>query len=191
MFNVCHVYTCWRLVKKSIWLCMFISLIQAKIFAMPTSVGENEVKAVFLFNFSLFTTWPNTAFSTRASSFNLCVLDNDDFKEQLQIAVEGEHVDERNLRISNITNYQHTKNCHILFVSRSQEYQLDAILTHIKSSPVLTVSDIEDFVSRGGMIEFYLLQNRVRFMIDPATIEEAGLKISSRLLNIAKIVSKK
>ncbi len=192
MFNFFQAYLLWRLVEKITLLFLLTSsLLHTNISAMPTSIGEDEVKAVFLFNFSLFTTWPTSAFSTNTSSFHLCVLGDEDFKEKLQTAVEGEHVGKRPVRISDLQDYKSTTSCHILFVSQSQEDQLDEILTYAKSYPILTVSDIKDFVRQGGMIEFYIFQSRVRFMVDPETIKEVDLKISSRLLNIAKIASKK
>jgi hypothetical protein len=77
-----------------------------------------------------------------------------------------------------------------LFISSSEQKQLASILAAVKSQAILTVSDMEDFVTRGGMIQFYTIDNTVRFLIDPITVRDANLTMSARLLQIAKIVKK-
>ncbi len=65
---------------------------------------------------------------------------------------------------------------------------MKGLLAHLKANPVLTVGDIENFTKAGGVIAFTLEDNRVRFAINVDAAQRAGLKISSKLLSLARIV---
>ncbi len=75
----------------------------------------------------------------------------------------------------------------VLFISPSQP-DFHRVLAGLGSSPVLTVGDAEDFARLGGMINFRVEENKVRFEINPAAATRAGLRISSRLLGVARVI---
>ncbi len=78
--------------------------------------------------------------------------------------------------------------CHVLFIGEGEKGQLASVLANVKGSPVLTVGESERFVNEGGMIGFSLEENKIRFEINLESAEKANLKISARLLTLAKTV---
>lgn len=158
--------------------------------APPSIVTEYQLKAVYLFNFTKFIKWPETSFDNDNSPYSICVLGEDPFQEKLDLAVQNETVHKRSVTVQRLKtgSTAKIKSCHILFISRSEQKSLNDILAQLHQAPILTVSDMDDFVSQGGMIGFYLLKNtKVRFSIDPQTLSETGLVASAQLLQIANI----
>jgi hypothetical protein len=148
---------------------------------------EYQIKSVFLYNFSHFVTWPKTAFRSDDAPFNFCILGEDLFKRGIDLAVKNENVNGHISLVQRLNNYENTKICHILFISKSEEADLPTILNYLDKQPVLTVSDIDSFVEQGGMIQFFVRAEKVRLFINPAKVKETGLRISGNLLRIAKI----
>ncbi len=153
-------------------------------------IPEYQVKATFLLNFSKFVTYPEESFSDSASEIRICLLGDDPFQGSLEILVKGEKIQGRSIKVNYIRDVEKTSECHTLFISASEQKQIVNIIAYLRNKPILTVSDIADFVIRGGMVQFYILNNNVRFFIDPVTISEAKLKVSSRLLQVANVVGK-
>ena len=148
--------------------------------------GETEVKAVFLLNFARFVEWPPEVFSDAAAPVMIGVLGNDPFGDILDKAVEGETLGGRSFSVNRFRSLKEIKPCHVLYVSSSGKKDLSRILERLKNAKVLTVGETERFTKMGGMIGFLLEENKVRFEINQNVAEQAGLKISSRLLRLAK-----
>jgi len=150
-----------------------------------TPAGEYEVKAAFLVNFAGFVRWPAAAFADAASPFVVCVAGDNPFGAAFEpfkrIKVAG-----RSLLVQPIGSTAALPgNCHILFVAGSKTPRLSGILGALRKAAVLTVSDLEDFAVDGGMIQFYVRNEKIRFEINQRAAEEAGLKIDARLLQLA------
>jgi hypothetical protein len=90
-----------------------------------------------------------------------------------------------------ITKPQEALSCRILFIGSSEDRQLKGILAALDGAGILTVSDMPQFSQRGGMIEFTLEGNKVRFEVNLTTAEDAGLTLSSELLKVATTVRRK
>ncbi|MDM8561447.1 YfiR family protein [Candidatus Parabeggiatoa sp. HSG14] len=155
--------------------------------ALPIA-QEYQVKAVFLYQFANFVRWPNLAFATSHASFNICILGKDPFREELDITIENEKVEGHLVQVQRLSDMVNIDICQILFISQSEEKYLIDILAYLQQRPVLTVSDIDNFVIQGGMIQFFKRGKRIRFSIDPKTVKEADLYISGNLLRIARII---
>lgn len=84
-----------------------------------------------------------------------------------------------------INSVQDAGDCQIVFISSPRRSELDSDISALRDRPILTVSDIPDFGSRGGMIQFVLIDSRVRFEINLPSAQKAGLKLSSQLLKVA------
>ena len=153
--------------------------------APPT---EYEVKAVFLFNFSQFVDWPAAAFADGHSPLIIGVLGSDPFGATLDEIVRGETVNGRPLAVRRYQSPDQIDSCHILFIDRSQEPQLDAIVAALKDRSVLTVGDFDSFARRGGMIRFDTVGNKIRLRVNLTAAQEAKLTISSKLLRPAQIL---
>ncbi len=158
--------------------------------ALPIA-QEYQVKAVFLYNFANFIRWPESAFANRYAPFNICILGDDPFGQEIDVTVENEKVNGHRVKIQRLVNMKKIEICQILFISASEKSLMSDILTFLQRHPILTVSDINNFVIRGGMIQFFKLGKHVRFYIAPDTVKEAGLQISANLLRIANIVHRR
>ncbi len=152
--------------------------------AKPTDV---QVKAAYLYNFGHFVEWPPSA-NGRGKSFDVCVLGQDPFGRILDTTLAGGTVAGRSVVARRISNPQESGSCRILFLSSSEEGRLNEIMEALDKSAVLTVSDIPEFSRRGGMIEFVLEGNKVRFEVNLTVAKNAGLVLSSELLRVATAV---
>jgi hypothetical protein len=171
-----------------VWLAALpLALLLAVPGAAPAqTVPEYDVKAAFLYNFTKFVDWPPAAFPD-PNSLRICVLGDDPFGHSLQ-AVEGEQVANHKLIVTRTDSISRPGGCQILFISRSEQGRLKQILAAVKGSPVLTVGDTEKFVDQGVIINFILDGSKVRFEINTGAADQAGLRISSKLLQLARRV---
>jgi len=156
--------------------------------AQTVATKEYQVKAVFLFNFSQFVTWPTNVFPEAQTPLTIGVLGEDPFGAYLDETVRGEKANGRPLVIQRYRNIKEAKNCQILFVSHSEKKHVEQILAGLKDKNILTVSDMEDFAMKGGIIRFMAAQNKIHFAINLQAAKNANLVISSKLLRLAEIV---
>jgi hypothetical protein len=155
--------------------------------AQPQRPSEYEVKAPYLLNFLKFVQWP--ASSTGAENvISICVLGRDPFGDILDRIVSGQQIAGKNVVVRRLTRPADADGCRILFIDSSQNKQLAGTLATLDNTPVLTVSEIPDFVSRGGIIQFVLKEGRVRFEVNLIKAQRNGLLLSSQLLNVASAV---
>jgi hypothetical protein len=150
--------------------------------------SEYELKAAFLFNFAKFVDWPPNAFAGPESPFLVCVLGTDPFGIALDNALRSKIIAEHPASVARVRRVADISGCQILFVAASESHLLPEILAKIRGQYVLVIGETDDFASSGGAIQFTLEENRVRFFINPDAADRAGLKISSKLLALAKIV---
>ena len=151
--------------------------------AQRSSPSEYEVKAAYLYDFGKFVTWPANA--ATGDGFPICVLGEDPFGATFDATIAGENINGKKVVVNRIAKPQEAVSCRILFISASEEKQLKDILSTLDKTSVLTVSDISQFTRRGGMIQFVIDANRVRFEVNVATAQRAGLTLSSQLLKVA------
>ena len=149
---------------------------------------EYQVKAAFLLNFTKFIEWPASAFGTPDAPLTICILGADLFGTALDQIVAGEVVNGRKLAVQHINGPAAPRSCQVLYLSRSEREILKA--PPGAGPGILTVGEGEGFTHDGGMISFVLEHRRVRFKINQTAAERAGLKLSSRLLSVAKSVEK-
>lgn len=149
---------------------------------------EYQLKAVLLWRLAQFTTWPKDIFASDETPIVIGILGDNPFGEALDIAIRGETAHGRKLAIKYFTREQDARSCQILFISRSEAYRIQSITAALRDRSILTVSDIEDFARRGGMIRFITSQNKVTLRINLETVTSAGLVLDARLLRMAEII---
>ncbi len=178
-----------KLIYKLLKLIIFLFLLSSSLISHAAPIAkEYQIKAVFLYNFANFIRWPYSAFTHYQAPFNICILGDDPFQEGIDVMVENEEVKGHIVKVQRLNDIVNVDNCQILFISQSEKFYLYQILFSLQQRPILTVSDINNFVTQGGMIQFFKQSRRVRFYIAIDTLKEAGLKASVNLLRIAKIV---
>ena len=147
---------------------------------------EYEIKAAFLFNFAKFVEWPGLNEST---TFNVCLVGEDPFGGHLESAFLGKSVHNLPVVIRRLgSQFAEARSCQIVFVSTSERRRFKDVLSNLAGASVLTVSDCPSFPAAGGVVNFYLDDNRIRFEISPENAEKGRLRISSQLLRLARLV---
>jgi hypothetical protein len=152
--------------------------------AQTPTPTEYEVEAAYLSNFGRFVEWPPRPGAPN-DPFYVCVLGQDPFGPLLDASLKGENIGGAPMVAKRLSGPEDAAGCRILFVSTSKTSQLSATLAALGTSNILTVSDIPGFTKRGGMIQFVREGNRVRFEINLAAAQRAGLTLSSELLKVA------
>lgn len=154
--------------------------------AQGTGTSEYAVKAAFLFNFAKFVEWPEGAFRSPGEPVTFCVLGEGPLGGELERAVAGKTVGGRPVAVRRLSQLAGLDECRILFVGSSERPRFDQILAAVGDRAVLTVGEEEGFNRAGGIISFVVRQSRVRFQIEREPALRAGLKLSSRLLELAE-----
>jgi hypothetical protein len=156
--------------------------------AEPAS-GEYDVKAAFLLNFARLVQWPEAAFSDSRSPLTVGLLGTDASSEQIQEFLEGKSVGSRKVQAQRIESAKEAGGFHMVFVDASSDAEASEVAGATGGGPVLLVGESDGFATSGGAINFFTDGNKIRFEINPGAAEAAGLRVSSRLLRVAKIVS--
>lgn len=163
----------------------------------PPAAGkpsEDEVKAVYLFNFGKFVHWPALSTTIPANppeTFDLCVIGQDPLTEILTRVTGQEHLDNRPVRVRQIDNPAEARSCAIVFLGANEETRIEQDLAALKGADTLTVGDQPDFLKHGGMLQFVLEDNRVRFGVNLEAVGRTQLQLSSELLKVAAWVTGK
>jgi hypothetical protein len=153
--------------------------------AQQQKPNEFQVKAAYLYNFGRFVAWPGASAPEKGGSFEICVLGTDPFGQTLDATLASATIDGKSVMAKRISKPQDVGGCRIVFISSSEENHLKDDLSALEKTNVLTVSDIPGFSQRGGMIGFILDGSRVRFDVNLASAQGAGLTLSSELLKVA------
>jgi len=185
-------------------------LLQTNVSA-ATSRSKYETKAGYLLNFAEFIEWPAGAFSDAKSPIVLGVVGKDPFGVELDklqgktvngrrfeikrfkgaLEFRGEETPGRrqdDLAVKQTKKLAEMKTCHILFITASERNFLPQTLKPFRGASVLTVGETDSFAREGGMITFVDRENNVHLEINLAAAEQARLKISSKLLSLAKVI---
>jgi hypothetical protein len=154
----------------------------------PPASPEYAVKSAFLYNFARFVEWPAEAPGAVAPRVTICVLGTDPFGQTLDQTVAGKAIGMRPFAVARIRSVAEAAACAVVFVSTAEAPRLSSVLAAFRSLPVLTVGDVDGFAEAGGIIGMFVENERVRFEINVGAANEAHLKISSKLLSLARIV---
>ncbi len=169
-----------KLILCIAWLVWVLSLL-APAAAQADNVFEAKVKAAYLFHLTKFVDWP----SLPSDALRICVLGNDPVGTLL-LELSGREVKEHALKID-VNPHADLALCQVLFISRS-ERKWGEILSRVRGNSVLTVSDHDDFAQGGGVVGFYSEGGKIKLEINPAAARKADLKISAKLLEMARTV---
>ena len=172
-------------------LCVGLLALASPIRAQSTDgSGSSEylIKAGFIYNFAKLMEWPAPAFPQPTSPIVIGVLGTDPFQGMLDDVLRGKQVNGREFVVKHLKWGDDLRSCNILFVSSSERPHFDELFHLIKGLPILTIGDTPGFAERGGIINFVLEDNKVRFEIDVNAARQANISISSRLLALARIV---
>jgi hypothetical protein len=178
---------CWR--RMMLAAVLVVAALMARspmtLFASTQAQSEVSITAALLYNFAKFTEWPGLP---PAAPISICVVADAVMVNAVAAVVKGQQINGRSLGVSHPLDSTAWPACQVLFISGSELRNLAGALAAIATSPVLTVGDGRAFAQTGGIIELYVDGAKMRFAINISAADRAGLRISSRLLRLAKIV---
>jgi hypothetical protein len=171
-------------------------------YAAPEAAHEYDIKGAMLLKLTAFITWPNESEGAGEGdvepaaekqkrgrqNVRIGILGTDPFGPGIDQLATRASTAEHTLQISRPALESVAESCEAVFISRSEEANLAAILTKLGGHPVLTISDIPSFAEKGGMIELEMQDRRVSLRINQKTVQDAGLTASSKLLQLARVV---
>jgi hypothetical protein len=153
------------------------------------SATEYQVKAAYLFNFLKFVEWPEAPPREVQTKWVIGVIGTSPVGDESLKLAESKNVLGRELEVKTFKPTENLRGCNILFVSDSEKKRLPAILASLRGSSVMTVADMDHFIDVGGMVQFVVENERIRISIDVGATGRARLKISSKLLALARAVT--
>jgi hypothetical protein len=159
--------------------------------ALDIGGSEYRLKAHFLANFANFVEWPQDAYPSDATKFVVGVYGDFRFGTSLALAVQKVSAHGRQIELRWIRKDKELRECQILFISQSEEKRYGQILDSLRGSSILTVGESPSFLDAGGAVYVYPENSSLRFEVNLAAAEGAHLKISSRLLALAKRIINK
>lgn len=146
---------------------------------------EYPLKAAFLYNLVKFVEWPGGG---NSGPIIVGLLGRNTFGGTLEQLFQGKDLDGRPLSVRYISRPEELKSCNVVFIAESEKDRLGEILGALKGTHALTVSEIERFAQRGGMIRLAMENQKVRFEVNVDRVSGARLQISARFLQLASVV---
>jgi hypothetical protein len=156
--------------------------------SLASAESEAQVKAAFLFNFARYVEWPPAAFGSETAEIRLCVIGESDFQQVVSESVSGRSVGQRPVAVEKVEDLDAAEACHLLFLGAGVVWPPSVVADRLGGHAVFTISDQPGFAADGGVANFILVDQKIRFEINPSAARRAGLKISSSLLRLAKLV---
>jgi hypothetical protein len=150
---------------------------------------EYQIKAEFMERFTRFIDWPEVSFPAPDAPFVFCTVGEASLGGPLERMAKERKAKGRPIVVRRMTSPSQPEGCHLLFIAQSEQESLREILSHVVGKPILTVGDTSGFASAGVMINFFAERDFVRFEINMSAAREAGLKVSSKLLKLGRIVT--
>ena len=186
---------CWKLLGWGLACVLLVALSMARGVgaqaAPQTTEISRQVKAAYLYKFTSYTEWPRGAFADPGSPIVIGVMGDDTLAEELEQVVVGRTVNGRPLAVRKFRRGEVSlAGVHMLFVGRADKSRLAEMLSTLKGRPILTVTDADDALTLGSMINFVVTGERLRFEVALATTEVSRIKISALMLAAAYRVVK-
>ena len=178
--------------KRLLSVLLFVCLAFVPCGNLIADTREYRIKAEFLERFTRFIEWPQkSSVQDVAQPFKICVIGKNPYGSYLKDLAAAAKIQKKGIELSDISSIPEIDTCNLLFISNSQSVSLPAILQYTQDKPILTVSDSPGFSEEGVLINFYHSEGYVRFEINPEAVEKSGLRFSSRLLKLGRLVEPK
>ena len=168
-----------------------IFLMPLCLFAQTAKFNEYEVKAAFLEKFTRFIEWPKEVHLEDLNKpFIIAVIGENPFSSILNNMYAKLKIKNKKVEIRYISTVEEITDCNILFISESEKARIKHIISHTEKKPILTISDEKNFSKKGILITLYVKSSHISFEVNSNAVHNAGLYMSSLLLNLSKAISK-
>ena len=151
--------------------------------------GEYQVKAAFLYHFANFVSWPASSFESTEGKLRICLVGEDPFGQILDTTLANKSVGDHAFDIRRNPPKTTLRHCHMLYLPNSERWSFSMLQHHIADSDVLAIGETITFLEHGGMVQFFIKDQKVQFAVNPDAINQTNLKVSSKLLRLATIFS--
>jgi hypothetical protein len=168
-------------------LCLVFVLLPPSSSFSQSQPDVSQLKAAFVYHFAQMVDWPPSYLDSNGSLV-ICSIDDDSYSAALDRAVDGKRIANHPVQTRHVRDLTTLHGCHVLALAAMEQSRLAAILDRVKNEPVLTVGDGDDFVAHGGIIGLAFQDKKIRFDINLNAAQRVNLKISSRLLLLARNV---
>jgi hypothetical protein len=168
--------------------CCFLLSVSPRALSQKEEGAEYTIKLAFLYNFTKFVEWPPDSYRDAGAPLMICIVGHDPFSQDLEGELRTRTVGDRPVDVRTLKPNDNLRVCHMVFVPVTEKDRADRILRGLKGTSTLTVGETPGFAGLGGIVNLTVERNKVHFEVNPLAAERAGLKISSKLLSIAKIV---
>ena len=176
---------------RALWVSLICATLAFPCSAQIVDSGDSSeylIKAGFIYNFANLMQWPVATFSNPDSPIVIGIIGTDTSGGIIDEVLGGKKVNGRPFAVKHLKRGMDLKGCNIVFVSASETAHLDEILRLVKSLPIVTIGETPSFAQRGGIINFIVVDDKIRFEVNVEAAKQADISISSRLLALAKIV---
>lgn len=172
-------------------LCLFGSLSINT--SRASELDQVTLKILYTYKFGKFTQWPDSKLNTATDRFQYCIIGQNPFPQKKLNMIIGKPVQGIPLAVevfdSGLVLKEVLSGCHVVFISVSEKHRLATILASLRQTAILTISDIPEFSSYGGMITLIESQGKLRFQINPKALQQANISMSSKIMELAEIVT--
>lgn len=155
-------------------------------------IAEDTVKALYSYKFALFTDWPETSLKESSDKLEFCIIGKNPFGQTALDTIKNQPAKDKSIQVeiyhSGIVAEESLKHCHVAFISNSEAQRVSPLLNSLGLFPILTISDIPGFSSRGGMITLIKSGDHIKFEINLGAIKQADLAMSSKIIELATVV---
>lgn len=167
------------------WLAGLCGSARAEVDPRPS---EYQVKAVFLCKFGNFVEWPPQVLGGAGGPFTIAVAGAGEVGDEVARAAAGLRVEGRPIAVRKLRKGDSIAGVQILFIARSAEEELPEWLAAARALPVLTVTESEQGLELGSIVNFVVVDNKVRFDVAPPPQQQRAVRVDSRLLGVARKV---
>ncbi len=177
-----------RFTRDSVVLLLIFSLLMTQSVHAKT-FNESDVKAAFLYYFLYFISWPDNDVENKSKPVKLCILDASPVAHALELILASPKAVNAAVEVKEISRPTEAIKCNYIYIGPKNSDSAASVVAITRGKSILTVSDNDGFANAGGMIELKRKSNKVKVRINLEVLSEHGLKASSKLLNLADIVS--
>lgn len=171
-------------IYKAVIILVFVTIFCPPSIAEPLSYTDTHIKAAYTLKIKEFVKWPDNE-----AVFQICVVGSDLIGSSLA-QIQSSSDRKEKIKIEKKSGNSSFNDCQIVYISAMEQEQMEQVLFSLAGLPILTISDIEDFVYKGGIIEFVEIERKIKMNINLANAKNNGLSISSKLLQVANKVVK-
>ena len=190
--GACLIETAHRRISVRAWAVLFCLTVclPSPVFGETLSGAEYKVKLGFIYHFIRFTQWPPETFPSPESPINFCIASTSPAAD-IMFSLQDKVVRGRRIDVRKYAGDEDIESCQILFIASDDETFVPPILSLIQGRRILSIGEMKNFTRMGGVINFFVTNNQLRFEVNLDAADYAGLKFSSQLLMSADIVQKR